>query len=83
MNKRDKEYWEKYFPEQAIRWKRDPWHLVHDLESIMDSPCYTAREKLKLMQRAMETHNNARKETSMNPTDSGRHRTSCPEHTED
>ena len=83
MTKRDKEYWEKHFSERAIRWRSDPWALVYDLESIMDSPCYTAREKLKLMQRAMEVHNNARKETSVNPTDSGRHRTSCPEHTED
>lgn len=66
MNKRDKEYWERYFPEKAVQWKRDPWHLVHDLESIMDSPCYTAREKLKLMQLAMEVYNDALKEASSN-----------------
>lgn len=83
MNKRDEAYWKRYFAERATLWMRDPWALVYDLESLMDSVCYTAREKLKLMRWAMETHNNARKETSMNPTDSGRHRTSCPEHTED
>ncbi len=57
MTKRDEEYWEKHFSERAIRRRRDPWSLVYDLESIMDSPCYTAREKLKLMQRAMEAYN--------------------------
>ena len=66
MTKRDEEYWEKHFSERAIRWRSDPRSLVYDLESIMDSPCYTAREKLKLMQRAMETHNNALKEASSN-----------------
>lgn len=66
MTKRDEAYWEKHFFEQAIRWKSDPWTLVYDLESIMDSPCYTASEKLKLMKRAMEVYNNARKEASSN-----------------
>lgn len=66
MNKRDEEYWEKYFSERAIRWRSDPWSLVYDLESIMDSPCYTASEKLKLMKRAMEVYNNTRKEASSN-----------------
>ena len=66
MNKRDEAYWERYFPEQAIRWKSDPWALVYDLESIMDSPCYTASEKLKLMRWAMDAYNDARKEASSN-----------------
>lgn len=66
MNKRDKEYWERYFPEKAVQWKRNPWALVYDLESIMDSPCYTASEKLKLMQWAMIAYNDALKEASSN-----------------
>lgn len=66
MTKRDEAYWEKHFSERAIQWKSDPWDLVYDLESIMDSPCYTASEKLKLMKRAMEVHSNARKEAANN-----------------
>ena len=66
MTKRDKEYWERYFHEKAVQWKRNPWALVYDLESIMDSPCYTAREKLKLMRWAMEAYNDALKEASSN-----------------
>ena len=77
MNKRDEAYWEKHFSEWAIRWRSDPLALVYDLESIMDSPCYTAREKLKLMRWAMDAYNDAAAEAY------GRHRTSCPEHTED
>lgn len=66
MNKRDEAYWETHFSEWAIRWRSDPLALVYDLESIMDSPCYTASEKLKLMKRAMEVYNNARKEARSN-----------------
>ena len=66
MNKRDKEYWERYFPEKAVQWKRNPWALVYDLESIMDSPCYTASEKLKLMRWAMDAYNEAVKEAAHN-----------------
>lgn len=66
MTKRDEEYWEKHFSERAIQWKSDPWDLVYDLEYLMDSVCYTAREKLKLMKRAMEVYNNTRKEASSN-----------------
>ena len=40
--------------------------MVYDLESIMDSPCYTASEKLKLMKRAMIAYNDALKEASSN-----------------
>ena len=66
MTKRDEAYWEKHFSEWAIRSRSDPWALVYDLESIMDSPCYTASEKLKLMKRAMEAYNEAVKEASSN-----------------
>lgn len=66
MNKRDEAYWEKHFSEWAIRWRSDPWALVYDLESIMDSPCYTASEKLKLMRWAMDAYNEAVKEASSN-----------------
>lgn len=62
MTTRDEAYWEKHFSEWAIRWRSDPWALVYDLERIMDSPCYTASEKLKLMKRAMEVYNEAVKE---------------------
>lgn len=66
MNKRDEAYWKRYFPERAILWRRDPWALVYDLESLMDSVCYTAREKLKLMRWAMDAYNEAVKEASSN-----------------
>lgn len=58
------ERWREYYAERARRWRSDPWFLVNDLESIMDSPCYTAREKLKLMKRAMEAYYNAVEEKS-------------------
>ena len=83
MTKQDEAFWKRYLPEKAIQWKCNPWAVVYDLESIMDSPCYTAREKLKLMQWAMIAYNDALNETSTNTTGSGRNRTSCPEHTED
>ena len=66
MNKRDEAYWEKHFSEWAIRWRSDPLALVYDLESTMDSPCYTARDKLKLMRWAMDAYNEAVKEASSN-----------------
>ena len=66
MNKRDEEYWKRYFPERAILWRRNPWALVYDLESLMDSVCYTAREKLKLMRWAMDAYNDALMEARIN-----------------
>ena len=84
MTKREEKSWREYFAREASRrWVAFPWVLIGALEGIMELQEHTAREKLKLMQRAMEVHNNARKKTSVNPTGSGRHRTSCPEHTED
>lgn len=84
MTKSEERRLRDYFARSARhRWVASPWALVGTLEAIMELQGLTAGQKLKQMQWAMDAYNEALNETSVNPTDSGRHRTSCPEHTED
>ena len=84
ITKREEKSWKEYYAREARRrWVASPWGLVGTLEGIMQLQECTAGYKIKLMHWAMDAYNAARNETSVNPTDSGRHRTSCPEHTED
>ena len=84
MNKREEESWRKTFDGLARHtWVAFHLALIGIMESIMESQVYAHGEKVEMMRWAMDAYNEALNETSVNPTDSGRHRTSCPEHTED
>lgn len=84
MTKSEEKSWREYFAREASRrWVAFPWVLIGALEDIMKLQSHTPGEMVEMMKWAMEAYNDALKETSVNPTDSGRNRTSCPEHTED
>lgn len=84
MTKSEEKIWRNTFDGLARHaWVAFPVALIGVMESIIDSQAYAPGEKIKLMKLAMDAYNEALNETSVNPTDSGRHRTSCPEHTED
>ena len=69
--------WREYYAERARRWRGEPWALLGTLEAIMGFQELTAGQKLQRMRWAMDAYNDAVAEAG------GRHRTSCPEHTED
>lgn len=84
ITKREEKSRREYYAREARRrWVASPWALVGTLEAIMELQGLTAGQKLEQMQWAMDAYNEALNETSVNPAGSGRHRTSCPEHTED
>ena len=84
MTESEEKSWREYYAKEARNhWLEFPWELIGVLWAIIICNDYTSAQKVDHIQWAMEAYNNAMEETRANLTDSGRHRTSCPEHTED
>ena len=77
VSKREEQMWREHYAEDARRWVYLPWSLLGVFEAIMNVQDYTPSRKLQQMRWAMDAYNDAAAEAY------GRHRTSCPEHTED